>query len=134
MKVNGACHCGSVQFEAEIDPEKVMICHCTDCQVLSGTAFRTIVPSLPGTFKLKSGDIKDYVKTGESGNRRRQCFCPECGSSVYASADEADPQVFGLRIGVLDQRDQLDPRLQIWTKSEHDWVDGIGAIKGMEKQ
>jgi hypothetical protein len=48
MKVNGECHCGAITYEAIIDPEKVAICHCTDCQQLSGTAYRTVVPA-PGT-------------------------------------------------------------------------------------
>ena len=55
MKVTGRCHCGQISFEAEIDPTQVRICHCTDCQTLTGTAFRTTVPSLPGTFVLTSG-------------------------------------------------------------------------------
>ncbi len=55
MKVTGRCHCGQISFEAEIDPAQVKICHCTDCQTLTGTAFRTTVPSLPGTFVLRSG-------------------------------------------------------------------------------
>jgi hypothetical protein len=48
MKIDGRCHCGNVSYEAEIDPEKVMICHCTDCQMLSGSAFRTVVPTQEG--------------------------------------------------------------------------------------
>ena len=47
MKVTGRCHCGQISFEAEIDPTQVRICHCTDCQTLTGTAFRTTV-LLPG--------------------------------------------------------------------------------------
>ena len=43
MKVTGRCHCGELAFNAIVDPEKTMICHCTDCQVLSATAFRTVV-------------------------------------------------------------------------------------------
>jgi hypothetical protein len=39
MKIDGRCHCGYITYEAEIDPEKVMICHCADCQTLSGSAF-----------------------------------------------------------------------------------------------
>lgn len=35
MKVEGSCHCGQITFEAQIDPEAVRICHCTDCQTLS---------------------------------------------------------------------------------------------------
>ena len=52
MKIDGQCHCGYIRYEAEIDPEKVAICNCTDCQTLSGSAFRTVVPSNKGSFKL----------------------------------------------------------------------------------
>jgi len=43
MKVSGRCYCGQISFEAEIQPDKVRVCHCTDCQTLSGSAFRTNV-------------------------------------------------------------------------------------------
>ena len=42
MKIDGGCHCGYIAYEAEVDPDKVRICHCTDCQTLSGSAFRTV--------------------------------------------------------------------------------------------
>ena len=38
----GAAIAGTSPNEAEIDPEKVVICHCTDCRTLSGFAFRTV--------------------------------------------------------------------------------------------
>ena len=67
MRIDGGCHCGRICYEAEVDPSTVLICHCTDCQTLSGSAFRTVVPTTEGTFKLLSGTPKVYVKTGESG-------------------------------------------------------------------
>jgi hypothetical protein len=36
MKVEGSCHYGQITFEAEINPDAVRICHCTDCQTLTG--------------------------------------------------------------------------------------------------
>jgi hypothetical protein len=56
MKIDGSCHCGRIRYEAEIDPFTVVICHCTDCQTLPGSAFRTVVPSKEGTFRLLSGE------------------------------------------------------------------------------
>jgi hypothetical protein len=32
MQIDGQCHCGVVTYEADIDPEAVSICHCTDCR------------------------------------------------------------------------------------------------------
>ena len=98
MKINGGCHCGKITYSAEVDPDKVGICHCTDCQTLSGTAFRVSVAATKEAFHLESGQPKIYVKTAESGAKRAQAFCPECGTPI-CSAAVSDPQVFNIRVG-----------------------------------
>ena len=135
MKIDGRCHCGSIAYEAEIDPENVRICHCTDCQRLSGTAFRVSVGTPEENFTLLSGAPRTYVKTGETGARRAQVFCPDCGSQIYATAADGDgPRVFNLRTGTIDQRDELKPRSQIWTRSAQAWVGGIGSLPAKDTQ
>lgn len=133
MKVDGGCHCGRLSFEAEVDPDKVGICHCTDCQTLTGSAFSLFVPVPRAAFRLR-GEPRVYVKTAESGNRRAQAFCAECGTRLYASADEPDPQVFNLRVGTVRQRAQLPPRLQLWCRSSLPWVMGLGTVKQSARQ
>ena len=68
MKVDGACFCGDLTYEAEIDPETVLLCHCTDCQTLGSGAFRVVVPAIAGTFRLLSGQPTIY----RQGRRQRQ--------------------------------------------------------------
>src|SRR5208337_4532704 len=85
MKVTGGGDCGRITYEAEVDPATVRVCHGTDCQRLTGTAFRAAIPSLPGTFRLTSGTPTIYVKTAESGRQRHHAFCPECGTPIYAA-------------------------------------------------
>ena len=109
MKVTGGCHCGHITYEAEVNPATVRVCHCTDCQKLTGTAFRTNIASLPGTFVLKSGTPKIYIKTAESGSKRAHGFCPECGTPIYAAAPEPNPSTYALRLGAIEQRAQLAP-------------------------
>jgi hypothetical protein len=99
MRVDGGCHCGNLTYEADIDPATAGVCHCTDCQTLSGSAFSFFVPVPKEAFRLR-GEPKIYVKTADSGNRRAQAFCPQCGTRIYACAEE-DPQVFNLRIGTV---------------------------------
>ena len=101
MKIDGGCHCGYITFEAEVDPGKVTICHCTDCQTLSGSAFRTVAPTAEGTFNLLTGELKIYVKTAESGAKRAQAFCPECGSPIYSSTLGEGPKVHNIRTGTI---------------------------------
>jgi hypothetical protein len=134
MKIDGGCHCGFIAYEAEVDPEKVAICHCTDCQTLSGSAFRTIAFTEPGTFKVRAGEVKIYVKTAESGNRRQQSFCPECGTPIFSTSPEASPnQVHSLRVGSIRQRDQLVPRRQSWGRSSQTWLREMPSMPRAEK-
>jgi hypothetical protein len=133
MHIDGACHCGRIRFEAEVDPAQVSVCHCTDCQTLSGTAFRVSVPAGREDFRLLSGEPKRYVKVAESGNRRVQGFCAECGTPIYAT-NEGKAEVYNLRVGAIRQRAELPPLLQIWHRSAQNWVDGLGAVKTLEKQ
>ena len=134
MKVTGHCHCGAISFEAEIDPAQVRVCHCTDCQRMSGSAFRTNVTTLPGTLVLKSGAPKIYVKTAESGNRRAQAFCPDCGTNLWASDATENPQTVGLRVGTLDQRAELRPSRQIWVRSALPWSMDLTGLPRAERQ
>ncbi len=132
MKVDGRCHCGAITFEAEVDPGSVNICHCTDCQALSGSAFRANISTPAERFVLRSGTPKTYVKTAESGNKRLHAFCGNCGTPIYACAPE-NPQTYGLRVGTITQRAALSPRHQAWRRSALDWVNRLGVLPAAEK-
>ena len=134
MKVDGACHCGNIAFEAEVDEGKVLVCHCADCQTLSGSAFRTIAFGPDSAFRLLRGKMQVYVKTAESGNKREQTFCPQCGSPVYSTSPGAGPKLLGFRVGVLSQRNLLKPHKQIWCQSAQDWTADIDGLPKVDKQ
>jgi hypothetical protein len=132
MRIDGGCHCGSVTFTAEVDPEKVYICHCTDCQHMTGAAYRIVVPAPKDGLKL-SGKVKTYIKTAESGNKRLQGFCPECGTPIY-STSPTDQQVYALRVGTMRQRSELKPKKQQWCRSALSWAMDINALPQAAKQ
>ena len=134
MKIDGKCHCGAVTYEADIDPAKVLICHCTDCQTMSGTAFRTLVLSEPGRFRLLSGSLTSYVKKADSGSNRRLTFCPVCGSPIYSTAEGPGEHVFAIRLGTVRQRDKLAPSKQIWSRSRQQWLHELGTMEAVENQ
>jgi hypothetical protein len=133
MIVHGSCHCGAVAYEAEVDPARAVICHCLDCQTLSGAAFRASVPARVEDFRLLRGAPKTYVKTAESGNRRVQAFCGDCGSPLYAADAEA-AKTYNLRIGVMAERAHLPPQREIWCESALPWTQGLLALPKIEKQ
>ncbi len=133
MKVAGQCHCGQIKFEAEIDPAAVRICHCTDCQTLTGSAYRVNVQAAAASFRLLSGKPKVYIKTAESGNKRAHAFCENCGTPIYAAAP-VDTESYGLRVGTLEQRAELRPSKQIWFRSAQPWVTDIRELRQVERQ
>jgi len=133
MKVEGACHCGHITFEAQIDPEAVRLCHCTDCQTLTGSAYRVNVQVRANEFHLRSGEPTIYHKTAESGNKRAHAFCPRCGTPIYAAAPQ-DTKTYGIRVGTLKQRALLSPKQQIWYRSALPWVADLRAVPHTEGQ
>jgi len=135
MKVDGACHCGFITIEGEADPDKVTICHCTDCQTSTGTAFRISVPIPGAAFKI-TGQPSTYLKTtADSGKPRLQAFCPRCGSPIYSTTpgDGVQPS-YTVRVGMLRQRDQLPPKKQIWWRSAQPWITSLDEVPKAEKQ
>jgi len=134
MKVDGRCHCGFITYVAEVIADDVEICHCADCQTFSGSAFRVMVAARSEDFKLLSGALKVYVKTAESGRRRIQSFCPNCGTSIHSADADGTSSMIRLRVGAILQRDQLIPKTQYWTRSRRPWLADMTSLQAVEKE
>jgi hypothetical protein len=132
MQIEGACHCGKISFAAEVDPSRVMVCHCSDCQVLSGAPLRAVVPAAIESFHLR-GEPKRYIKTAQSGNKRVQAFCAECGTPLFATAPENATSVI-IRLGCVKQRARLVPKAQIWQRSAQPWLADLAAVPASSGQ
>ena len=128
MHIDGGCHCGHITFEAEIDPNAVSVCHCADCQNLTGAAYRVNVRVASRDFNLSGGAPSIYIKTAESGSKKAHAFCPRCGTPLYSTTPEPDPATYGLRLGTIRQRAQLPPQRQGWCRSAMPWSMNIEAL------
>jgi hypothetical protein len=133
MKVHGRCHCGAVRYEADVDPTRVQVCHCTDCQQFSGAPSRVSVPAPKESFRFVAGTPRIYIKTAESGNKRAQAFCENCGSPVYSAAVD-NPPAYSLRVGCREERDSLPPQKQIWCDSAIEWAMDIEELPQTARQ
>ncbi len=131
MHIDGACHCGSISFTAEIDPRGVTICHCADCQITSGAPFRTVVEAPIGQFKL-TGEPRRYSVT-QSGIRIDQAFCPQCGTPLFAAVPE-NPASVVIRLGCVTQRAQLRPFAEIWRQLALPWLAELPLVPGSPSQ
>lgn len=119
IQVDGGCFCGQITIEAQADPDKVIACHCTDCQTFSGAPFRPVIIISPDDMQI-SGTVKEFQKIADSGNARLQGFCGDCGSQIYAT--DPDKTVFNVRTGFLNQHTTLVPQKHIFGKSTLSWL------------
>jgi hypothetical protein len=121
MHVDGKCHCGEIAFTADVEPAQVGICHCADCQELSGSPYRITAQTQAKDFSLLKGAPKTYLKTSDSGGKWAIAFCSNCGTPIYAAPAD-DPTFYALRVGTLKQRSLLPPNRQIWCESALPWA------------
>jgi hypothetical protein len=133
MRIDGQCHCGHVRYEAEIDPERVAICHCTDCQALTGTAYRVTVAARRDDIRLTGAPTKVYEKLADNGRKRLQHFCPECGSPLFTAGEGEHGAIWGIRWGSIRQRAELEPKRRIWARSALPWMSHIGDLPAQER-
>lgn len=134
MQIDGQCHCGHVKYEAEIDPARVSICHCTDCQQLTGSAYRVTAITDSASIRLTAHPPKVYRKYGNNGRARLQSFCPECGSPLFTTGEGADAETTGIRLGTINQRRALRPSRQIWCQSALPWIDDLETLPGLDRE
>ncbi len=122
IKVDGACYCGDVTINGTVSTDKVMACHCTDCQKFSGAPFRAVAVMSAEQVNI-SGAVREYLKIADSGNERVQGFCGNCGSQIFAS----DPakKLYMVRTGCLSQHDRLVPAKHIFGESAVAWLGSI---------
>jgi hypothetical protein len=128
LRIDGECHCGKIVYQAEVDPDTLVICHCTDCQILAGSPYRAVIPAPGAAFVMLRGEPKIYLKTTERGTKVAHGFCGDCGTPIYACAP-TNPDRYGLRIGAIKQRAELHPVWQIWCRSALPWAMDLSAVK-----
>lgn len=129
--IEGGCLCGRVRYSADAEPAFAGVCHCTDCQKFSGSAFATVV-GVPASALKVAGALKTFTKAGDSGQSMHRRFCPECGSGVMDEAD-ALPGIVMLNAGTLDDRSWVKPLSQVYCDSAQPWVQLGGEMKRFGK-
>lgn len=130
-RLDGGCLCGRARYRVDVEPAFVGVCHCSDCQRFSGSAFSTVI-GIPATALKLTGVVKTFTKVGDSGKAIHRRFCPECGSGIVEEA-EALPDVVMLSAGTLDDRSWVKPASQIYCDSAQPWVQLGGEMKRFAK-
>jgi len=73
------------------------------------------------SFSVLQGEAKVYVTKGDSGANVYRSFCPNCGSTLFSTAD-AMPGMYFVEAGSLDDASWLKPTSHIYTSSAQPWA------------
>ncbi len=120
--IQGGCLCGSVRYESTAELGAAFVCHCTDCQKQTGSAFSVIVGVPAESFEISGDSVGVFDTTGDkSGKAVHRYFCNQCGSPLYSVAEVAPDSVF-IKAGTLDDTSGINPENHVWTESAQDWA------------
>ena len=133
-KMTGGCLCGAVRYEANGPAMGNALCHCRDCQFVSGGEPASLVIVGRDALKITKGELKDFTKKGDSGKNVTRKFCANCGTQVLSDVETA-PQIWVIKVGTLDNAAAFNPGIVLYTSSAQPWAhmpDGVPQMpKGM---
>ena len=115
MIMTGGCACGALRYRAEGEPLLQGLCHCRNCQHVSGAGHVGFL-CLPESAVTVEGPVRSYSLTGGSGRTATRYFCPTCHSSVFGRS-EIMPGQINLYAGSLDDLSWFKPAIAIFTRA-----------------
>lgn len=126
MTRDGGCACGALRFRAEGAPINIRLCHCRNCQqAMQAPYFARAL------YDQKAVTITGAMGRHPSSDRLERCFCPDCGSTVFAI--RKDGSIMGIALAAFDRRDDLVPTQNIWVSEKLDWVQLDPAMEVFDK-
>lgn len=132
--IEGSCQCGQVTYKLHQPPNIVWACHCKECQKLSTSPFSVtaIIESSAIEFK---GELSEWSRSADSGNKNNAKFCPTCGNRVYHyNPDDLSTIKLKLKPTHLADAAIFAPSAHVWVSEKLSWYDIPSGTKIFQKQ
>jgi hypothetical protein len=129
--VTGSCLCGAVQYSCTGNDRGAVLCHCSNCQKCSGSAFAYNYRFLRAKLTFTKGEdmVKEYVdKATKTGNTLFRHFCKECGSPIYLRNSAFEGLVV-LHTGPMDSTPNGTPSVELFEENREEWLSALPKAK-----
>lgn len=114
--LRGACYCRTVTYEVPDAFEYALICHCSDCQRTTGSAFKPFAGIRAERLRIVAG--QDVLRHhGETQNYN--AHCADCGSLLYSLV--RDGSYVHVTLGTLLEPPAIAPSAHIFVRSKAPW-------------
>jgi hypothetical protein len=118
---SGGCQCGAIRYTLRNDPLTLYVCHCTECQKQSSSAFGMSMTVLRTDVDITQGTLATFERPANHGHRVECTYCADCGSRLF-HATSRRPDHMNIKPGTLDDTQWLKPVAHVWTGSAQPWV------------
>lgn len=119
-----SCKCGRVSFEIELDSYNVGICHCSDCQKISGSHFANIYHK--DEIKFQGAE---FITVFDSSDWAKRAFCSVCGSNLYYKFKQAEG--YSLAAGLFDDQSDFTLQTQLFVDKKPAYLDIANVTEDM---
>ena len=135
--MEGRCFCGAITYRIKSEISDSYLCHCRDCQYLSGSAYHALSIVDAKAFEICQGKPNTFQHQTQDGSTLTRAFCPDCGTPLFNRSSRFDDIVM-FTTNTLDHPEDHPPKFQIWTTSAQPWGKNLpdltsypyGAIDG----
>jgi len=115
LPLTGGCQCGLIRYKMRARPLVFYLCHCTECQRQTSSAFGESLRFRREDLDVDPG-LQCIRRESESGKQRQGWFCPDCGVRIWHGSSGSDE--INIKAGTLDDTSWLVPAGHIWTRSK----------------
>jgi len=119
---DGGCTCRQVRYRMLTKPLFVHCCHCRWCQRETGSAFALNAMIEADHLQLLEGGVVVIDTPSHSGKGQRIARCPRCEVALWSNYAGAGEAIRFVRVGTLDEPDNMPPDIHIYTASKQPWV------------
>jgi len=124
MERTAMCCCGGFRLRVKGEPNRVVTCHCLQCQRRTGSVFgdNAIFPRT--SILAIEGESREFTRIGERGGGITFHFCPKCGSSLYWDL-RSEPDLVGVAVGAFADPGFTKPSRSVFGVTRHHWIPQI---------
>lgn len=114
--LQGECYCRAVSYDVADAFEYSMICHCSDCQRATGSAFKPFAGIAADRLRVKRGE--ELVRRwGDPLDHN--AHCEQCGSLLYSVVRNGT--YVHVTLGTLVNPPSIRPSAHIFVRSKAPW-------------